>query len=263
MMTSKRRNSDFFSRRFHCVNLDSSNSALLLDSSRSQTSSFSSSCVRMCGYGAEDLSWETCGSVDAGGSGEPKVNLPSPSSEWMVSSFGGSRAEIHSPCGTGRRADGIFRYTIAHFFFFVMPPETGGTIQKQQSVAWLHGFLQTIVTANGIASLLPFSHCKMICCTFTAAYVRGPGFVLVADLASEIQMIRGDGLSLPCKHHFTTNVTRGICTINTVTSHHYCWINTAEITLRYLWGRSKRVWCTWWADAIWRNILKSFNVFHF
>ena len=31
---------------------------------------------------------------------------------------------------------------------------------------------------------------QKICCTFTAAYVWGPGFVLVAYLASEIQMIR-------------------------------------------------------------------------
>jgi len=30
---------------------------------------------------------------------------------------------------------------------------------------------------------------RKICYTFTAAYVRGPGFVLVADLGSEIQMI--------------------------------------------------------------------------
>ena len=61
---------------------------------------------------------------------------------------------------------------------------------------------------------------RKICCTFTAAYVRGPGFVLVADLASEIQMIhlfhtRGDGLSLPCKRHFAANVTDAICTIST------------------------------------------------
>jgi hypothetical protein len=52
---------------------------------------------------------------------------------------------------------------------------------------------------------------RKICCTFTAAYLRGPGFVLVADLASEIQMIRlfhyrGDGFSLPCKPHLTANV---------------------------------------------------------
>jgi len=43
-----------------------------------------------------------------------------------------------------------------------------------------------------------------------AAYVWGPGFVLVADLASEIQMIRlfhyrGDDLPFPCKRHFTAN----------------------------------------------------------
>ena len=54
---------------------------------------------------------------------------------------------------------------------------------------------------------------RKICCTFTAAYVRCPGFVLFADLASEIQMIRlfhyrGDDPSLPCKRHFTANITK-------------------------------------------------------
>jgi len=53
----------------------------------------------------------------------------------------------------------------------------------------------------------------------------GPGFGLVADLASKIQMIclfhyRGGGLSLPCKRHFTADVTKVICTINAVTRHH-------------------------------------------
>jgi hypothetical protein len=66
---------------------------------------------------------------------------------------------------------------------------------------------------------------RKICCTFTAVYVRGSGFVLVANLASEIQMILlfhylGDGLSLPSKCPFTTNVTNAICTINTVTTQH-------------------------------------------
>ena len=66
---------------------------------------------------------------------------------------------------------------------------------------------------------------RKICCTFTAVYMRGPGFVLVADLASEIQMTRlfhyrGDGLTSPCKGHFTANVTNVICTIKTVTTQH-------------------------------------------
>jgi len=85
----------------------------------------------MCGCGAQDLPWETCGSVDAGGSGEPEVDSPSSSSsESMVKYFGGSGTEIPSPYRTGRRADDIFGYTIVHFFFFVIPPETGGTIQN-------------------------------------------------------------------------------------------------------------------------------------
>jgi hypothetical protein len=54
---------------------------------------------------------------------------------------------------------------------------------------------------------------RKICCKFMAAYVRGPGFVFVADLACQIQMIRlfhyhGDGLSLPCKRYFTESVTK-------------------------------------------------------
>jgi len=66
---------------------------------------------------------------------------------------------------------------------------------------------------------------RKICCTFTAAYVRGPGSVLVADLSSEIQTIRhfhyrGNGLSLPSKRHYTANITKVICTINRVTRHH-------------------------------------------
>ena len=136
MMTAKRRIRTLFSRRFHCLRLDPGNSALFLDSSRSQTRSFSLSSMRTCGCGAEDLPWDTCGSVDAGGSGEPEVDSPSSSSsESMVNYFGGSGTEIPSPCGTARRADGIFGYTTVHFFFFTMPSETGGIIQKQQSVA--------------------------------------------------------------------------------------------------------------------------------
>jgi len=47
-----------------------------------------SSCVRMCGCEAEDLPWETCGSVDVGGSGKPEFDSPSSSSsESMVNSF--------------------------------------------------------------------------------------------------------------------------------------------------------------------------------
>ena len=84
----------------------------------------------MCGCGLEDLPLETCDSA-ASGSGQPEVDSPSSSSsESMVNYFGGSGTEIPSPCRTGRRADGIFGYTIVHFFLFVMPPETDDTIQK-------------------------------------------------------------------------------------------------------------------------------------
>ena len=160
---------------------------------------------------------------------------------------------------------------------------------------WLLGSLQTIGTTNGIACLCHSATAKDLLHIY-AAYVRGPGFKLVADLASEIQMIRlfhyrGDGLSLPC--NFIANVTKVICTINplnaklnpichlqallgahhilhdsrvmvkTVTTHNECCINTAGVTFLYLWRRSKWVCCAWWADAIWLNILKFFNVFHF
>ena len=45
----------------------------------------------------------------------------------------------------------------------------------------------------------------------------GPGFILVADLASEIQTIRllhyrGGGLSLPCKCRFTANALSALLT---------------------------------------------------
>jgi hypothetical protein len=53
---------------------------------------------------------------------------------------------------------------------------------------------------------------RKICCTFTAEYMRGSVFFLVAGISSEIQMIclfhyRGNGLSLLCKRHLTANVT--------------------------------------------------------
>ena len=97
---------------------------------------------------------------------------------------------------------------------------------------WRH----TEVTVSCVIAWLPPNHrnnerhhmsfaiqpLRKIRCTFTAAYVRDPGFVLVADLASEIQMIRlfhygDDGFSLPCQRHFTANVAQVICTITTVT----------------------------------------------
>ena len=102
LKTAKRINSEIIFEKIP-LSLDPSKSALLLDSSRLRTRSFSSSCVRMYGCGAEDPPWETCGSADAGGSGEPEVDSPSSSSsESMVNSFGGSGTEIPSPCGTGR-----------------------------------------------------------------------------------------------------------------------------------------------------------------
>ena len=66
---------------------------------------------------------------------------------------------------------------------------------------------------------------RKICSACNAAYLREPGFVLIADLASEIQMIhlfqcRAYGLSLTCKSHFIANVTKDICIIITVTRHH-------------------------------------------
>jgi len=70
-----------------------------------------------------------------------------------------------------------------------------------------------VITANGICMSFAIQPLRKICCTLTAASLWGPGFVLVADLASDIQMIRlshyrGDGISSPCKSHFTANVTK-------------------------------------------------------
>jgi hypothetical protein len=47
--------------------------------------------------------------------------------------------------------------------------------------------------------------------------VRDPGFVLVANLAFDNTNdtpfhYLGDGLSLPCKRHFTANVTQALLT---------------------------------------------------
>ena len=174
----------YFSRRFHCSSLDPSNSALLLDSSRSRTISFSSSCVRMCGRGHGN--------------------------SFAVRNWTESRW--------------YNRINYCPLLF----------LRDASRNKWHH----TEVAASCLITWFPPNHRKSkrhrmrfaiqllrkIFCTFTAAYVRGPGFVLVTDLASGIQMIhlfhyRGDGLSLPCKRHFITNV-KIICTINTVTRHH-------------------------------------------
>ena len=115
------------------------------------------------------------------------------------------------------------------FFFFLL------LLRDASRNRWHH----TEVAGSSVIAWLPPNHknnkrhrmssaiqpLRKICCTFTAAYVRGPGFDLVADLGSLIQMIRlfhtrSDGLSLPCKRHFTTDVTKVICNINTVTRHH-------------------------------------------
>jgi hypothetical protein len=64
-------------------------------------------------------------------SGELEVELPSSSSSGLMVNFvGGSGTEIPSPCGTGWRADVIFGFYVFHFFFFMMPPETGGNVPK-------------------------------------------------------------------------------------------------------------------------------------
>jgi len=144
----------------------------------------------------------------------------------MVNSFGGSGSEIPSPCGTGRRADSA--YIRIHYC-----PRLFLRVASRNR--WHH----TEVAVSCVITWLPPNHrnskqhrisfaiqpLRNICCTFTAAHVRGPAFVSVADLAFEILMIRlfhyrGDGLSLLCKRHFTADVTKFICTINTVTRHH-------------------------------------------
>ena len=228
-------------RRFLCLSLDSSNSALPLDSFSSRTRSFTTSCVKMCGCGVEDLPREMYGSVDAGDSGEHEVDSPSSSSsESIVNSFGGSGAEILSEVRERK-------------FFRRFGSENSFAVRNWTESRWYIGinycpllFLRdasrnrwqhTAVAGSCVITWLPPNHrnskrlrmcfaiqlLRKICCIFTAAYVWGPGFVLIADLPSEIQMIRlfhyrRDGLSLPCRRHFTANVTKVICTINTVTS---------------------------------------------
>jgi len=175
----------------------------------------------MCGCGAEDLQWETCGSVDAGGSGEPEVDSPSSSSsESMVNSFGCSGTENWTESRWYIR----IHYCPLHFL-------RGASRNRQR---------HSEIAVSCVFTWLPPNHrnskrhrvyfaiqpLRKICYAFTTTYVRGPGFVLIADLASEIQMIRlflhyrGNGRSLPCKRHFTANVTKVTCIINTVTRHH-------------------------------------------
>jgi hypothetical protein len=85
----------------------------------------------MCGCGAEDLPWETCGSVDAGGSGKPKVNSPLSSlSESMVNAFRGSGNGYSFAVRNWTENRWYIRIHYCPLLFFVMPPETVGTIQK-------------------------------------------------------------------------------------------------------------------------------------
>jgi len=145
----------------------------------------------MCDCGAEDLPWKTCGSVDAGCSGEPEVDsLLSSLSESMVNSFGGSVTEIPSPCRTGRRADGICGYTIVHFFWF----RDTSRNRRHHTEVTISCVITWLIPNHRISKRhrMPFviQSLRKICCTFTVEYVRGTGFKLVAALASEIQMIR-------------------------------------------------------------------------
>jgi hypothetical protein len=141
----------------------------------------------MCDFGVEGLPWETCGSVDAGGSGEPEVDSLSSSSESMANSFRGS-----GNCFAGRKWKEIRRYIRIHYCPLLF-------LRDASRNRWHH----TEVAVSCVITWLPPNHRNSkrhrmsftiqpmwkICCTFTAAYVRGPGYVLVANLASEIQMI--------------------------------------------------------------------------
>ena len=182
--------------------------------------------MRKCGYGAEGLPWETCVSVDAFGSGEPEVDSPSSSSsESMVNSFGGSGMQNSFAVQSCTERRWYIRIHCCPIL----------SLRDASRNRWRH----TQVAVSCVTTWPPPTHTsskrhrmpfviqplRKICCTFPSAYVRGPGFISIADLASEIEMIRpfhyrGDGLSLPCKRHFIANVTKVICTINTVTMHH-------------------------------------------
>jgi len=173
---------------FHCLILDPSNSALLLDSSRSRTRSYSSSCVRMCGCGTEDLPWETCGSVEASGS---EVRL-------AIVLVVGIDGKFIRRFGNGNSFT-VRNWTESRWCIRIhyCPP----LFLRDASRNRLHN---TEVAVSCVITWLPPNHrnskryrmyfriqpLRKICCTFTAAYVRGPGFILVADLASEIKIIR-------------------------------------------------------------------------
>jgi len=181
--------------------------------------------MRLCGCDAEDLAWETCSSVDAGGSGEPEVDSPSSSSsELMVNAFGGSGTEIRSPCGTGRTADGILDTLLSTSFSSWCPRNRWQHTEVAVScvITWLPPNYRNSKRQRMSFVIQPL---RKIFCTFTAAYLRGPGFILVAHLASEIQMIGLFLLSrwwlffaLQTPLHRKCN--KVICTINTVKRHH-------------------------------------------
>ena len=168
----------------------------------------------MCVWGAEDLPWETCGSVDAGGSRRTWGRLAFVLVVWIdgkfVRRFGNENSFAVQNLTESRW------YIRIHYCPFLFLCDTSRNrwhhteVAVSFVIAWLPPNHRNIKRHRKSFVIQPL---RKICCTFMAAYVWGPGFVLVADLASEIQVIRlfhyrGDGLSLPYKSHFTANVTK-------------------------------------------------------
>ena len=166
----------------------------------------------MCGCGAEDLPWETCGSVDAGGSGEPEVDSLSSSSSEFFRRFGNGN---FFALRNWREYRWYIRIHYCPLLF----------LRNASRKRWRHSEL----AVSCVVTWLPPNHrdskrhrmsfaiqpLRKICCTFTAANVRSPGFILVADLSSEVQMIRFFTiavmvLSFPSERCFTANETKVI-----------------------------------------------------
>jgi len=184
----------------------------------------------MCGCGAEDLPLETCGSVDVWFSRRRRLRRTRGRLAFVLVVW--TNGKFFRRFGNGN-SFAVRNWTESRWYIRIHYCPLL-FLRDASRNRWRH----TEVAVSCVIIWLPPNHMnskrhrlsfaiqplRNVCCTFMAAQVRGPGFVLVTDLASEIQMIRpfhyrGDDLSSPCKRHFTANVTNVICTINTVTRH--------------------------------------------
>jgi hypothetical protein len=225
MTTAKGRNFYIFLETFHCLILDPSNSALFLDSSRSRTRSFV-----LC----ENVwLWRRRPTVgDAWFSRRRRLRKTQGRLSFVLVVWIDGR--FFRRFGNGNSFT-VRNWTESGWYIRIYEYYCPLLLLRDASTnRWHH----TEVAVSCMITWLPPNHRKSkwhrmhfamqslrnICCTFTAAYVRGLRIVVVVGLASQIQMIslfhyRGDGLTLPCKRHFTANITKVICIINTFTRH--------------------------------------------